>query len=218
MVIDVLVNSCARPDLLEVSINTFKDRIKSDHEFRWVIAEDRADDLRRRDKGIEWIMARADMFAHILFFDKKAGPGFWFAPTIRMCKSDYFFHLEDDNEFVVDVDIDPIIELMKQHNNVVEIMLSRGQVGNVHNPRKVIIHGVSLIERDSFSVATGIFNTKLINDLLSNIGWDEQMHEAGVLTPVSKKLGMRKFTLDHGRQHYVHVGAKKGYRKGGWKK
>lgn len=218
MVIDVLVNSCARPDILEVSINTFMERIKSDHEFRWVIVEDRVSDKKRQAEGRNWIMSNVKIFNHVFFLGKKAGPGFWFAPTVRLCESDYFFHLEDDNKFIVDVDIDPIIELMKKHDDVVEIMLSRGKIRPENNLGKTIIDDIKLTKFDLFSVATGIFNTKQVKRIIDNIGWDKQMHEAGILTPTSKKLGMRKFVLGHGTKHYAHVGAEKGYRKGGWKK
>ena len=208
MVIDVLINSCARPDILEVSINSFRQRVKSDdHEFRYVIVEDRVDDKKRRTQGLDWIIGNRDIFDEIVVSSKKYGPGFFFAPAVKECMSDYFFHLEDDNEFIIDVNIDPIIELMKNHDDVVEVMLSRGKlIRPSNNLGKTIIDGIELTKFDLFSVATGVFNTKLVKQMIDRIGWDQQLHEAGTLTPMSKKLKLRKFVLGHDEKHYTHVG------------
>jgi len=218
MVIDVLINSCARPDILDVSINTFLYRILSSHDARFIIIEDKVEDEERQVKGREYIESRNDLFDKIVYLDKKAGPGFFFAPAVAECKSDFFFHLEDDNEFIQDIYIDPIISLMEKNEDVVEVMMSRGSINPINNPRKTTIDGVKVTEFDLFSVATGLFNTNSVRKMLDKIGWDKQLHEAGTLTPMSKKLGLRKFILGHDEQHYVHVGAEKGYRKGGWRK
>ena len=222
MKIDVLINSCARPGILEVSINSFQERIKTDkHEFRYVIIEDRVDNEDRQKLGHDWIRDNYKLFDEVIFLDRKHGPGFWFAPTVARCKSDIFFHLEDDNEFIVDINIDPIIELMKNHDDVVEVMLSRGKIRPSNNLGECEIDGIELTKFDLLSVATGVFNAKLVRNMIDKIGWDKQMHEAGTLTPMSKKLKLRKFVLGHdrghGESHYVHVGELKGYRKGAWK-
>jgi len=219
MAIDILINSCARIDVLEMSVNTFMERIKSsNHVFRYVLVEDRVDDESRQAAGKKWIKEHSELFDEVIFLKKKAGPGFFFAPAVFLCKSEYFFHLEDDNEFIVDVNIDPIIELMKRYDDVVEIMLSRGKLRPENNLGETIIDDIKLTGFDLFSVATGIFNTKLVKNMIDKIGWDQQLHESGTLTPMSKKLGLRKFVLGHDEKHYTHVGEEKGYRKGVWKK
>ena len=56
MVIDVLINSCARPDVLEISINTFLKKIKTDkHKFRYVLLEDVVTDKCRQEESHRWI-------------------------------------------------------------------------------------------------------------------------------------------------------------------
>jgi hypothetical protein len=217
MVIDVLINSCARPDILEVSINTFRKFVKTSHELRYVIMEDKVRNIKRQNMGREWILDHADLFDEIHFVDKKMGSGFFFAPLVALCKSDYFFHLEDDNEFITKIKMDPLIDLLKDKKNFVEIMMSRGKINKKNNPKKKTINGIELTEFDLFSVATGIFKTELVRKLIDKIGWDKQLHEAGVLTPISKKLKMRKFVLGHDAKHYKHVGEIKEYRKGAWK-
>jgi len=95
--------------------------------------------------------------------------------------------------------------------------LNRGRIRKKNNLGKVIVDGLKLIEFDLFSVATGVFNTKLVKQIIDKAGWKNQLHEAGLLTPISKKLNLKKYILEHGIQHYKHVGAEKGYRKGAWK-
>jgi hypothetical protein len=181
------------------------------------LVEDKVDNERRQKKGIEWIDRNKNLFDEIHFAEKKMGPGFFFAPAVKLCKSDYFFHLEDDNEFIVDINIDSILDVMQRNDYIVEIMLSRGKVNKRNNPKKVIIGGLELTESDLFSVATGMFNTKLVREIINKAGWENQLHEAGVLTPISKKLGLKKYVLGHNVQHYKHVGPEKGYRKGDWR-
>lgn len=216
MDIDVLINSCARPDMLEVSINTFKQCVKSDkYKFRYVVLEDMVDNVKRQSLGRKWITDRKNLFDEVVFKEVKMGPGFFFAPVVSLCRSKYFFHLEDDNKFVKEVNVDPIIEILSKNNSFVEIIMSRGLAPKTTNPRKLEINGTNLTEFDLFSVATGVFNTELVCKLIDSIGWDKRLHEAGVLTPASKKLGLRKFILGHGEKHYTHSNK---YRKGSWKK
>jgi len=217
MDIDVLINSCARPDILEVSINTFMDRIESRHNFRYVILEDKVDNDKRQVAGKKWIENHKDWFDEIIFSESRMGPGCFFGPVVSLCRSDYFFHLEDDNRFIENVGIDPLFDILSNNDNIVEIMMSRGPINPVNKPRKTEIDGIRLTESNLFSVATGIFNTSLVRQLVDTIGWDRPLHEAKVLTPASKKLGLKKFVLGHDAQHYVHVGEEKGYRKGGYK-
>ena len=213
----MIINSCARPDVLEVSINTFMTYVKSGHKFRYVVLEDKVDDGARQREGCDWIKEHRNLFDEVVFSEKKMGPGFFFAPAVSLCKSKYFFHLEDDNEFIKDINIDPLLDILESNDNIIEIMMSRGPINPVNRPRKMVVDDVKLTESNLFSVATGVFNTSLVRKLIDTIGWDKQLHEAGLLTPVSKELGYRKFVLGHGYQHYVHVGEKNGYRKGGYK-
>ncbi len=218
MTIDVLINSCARPDILEVSLNTFMEKIKTNkHDFRYVLVEDKVNNDKRQQKGAKWIEKHRDFFDEVWFAQKKMGPGFFFAPAVSLCKSNHFFHLEDDNKFIKDVNIDTLLDVLDNNDYIIEIMMSRGPINPAHQPRKTEIDGVKLTESSLFSVATGVFNTSLVKQLIDAIGWDKPLHEAKTLTPMSKKIGLRKFVLGHDEQHYVHVGAERGYKKGAWK-
>jgi len=219
MIINVLINSCARPDILETSITTFRKYIKTSHTLKYIILEDKVHDIERQKLGRNWLEKNKDLFDEIHYSERRLGPGFFFAPIVKLCNTEFFFHLEDDNRFFMDIEIDPLINIMKKYNNILEIILRRGKTDPRNNPIEFVIDGLDLTEFDLFSVATGIFNTSLVRIVLSKIGWKKQLREVQVLTPVSKELNLKKYTLGFNNdfKHYDHVGPKKGYRKGEWK-
>jgi hypothetical protein len=219
MDLDVLVNSCARPDTLEVSMRTFRKHIKTSHKLRYVLLEDWIDEDRdRRQKGRKWLTKHQSWFDEIHYAKKRMGPGFFFAPTVKLCQTDFFFHLEDDNEFMFDINIDPLIKVMQNHDDITNIVLRRAKVDKRNHPKNVVIDGLKLTAFDLFSVATGVFNTKVVKRVIDECGWDRQLREAKVLGPAAKKLGFKQYTLgfDENKPHYKHVGPQKGYRKGRW--
>jgi len=219
MNVDILINSCARPDVLKRSINTFRKHIKTSHTLRYVILEDKVDDKERQRAGRKWLNKNRNLFDEIHFAEKRMGPGFFFAPVVKLCKTDYFFHLEDDNEFTFDIEIDPVVEVMKNNEYITEVVLRRGITDSRNHPTNVVIDGLKLTEMDIFSVATGVFNTKSVKEIINKVGWKRQLREVWILGPAAKELGFKKYTLgfNKNKPHYEHIGPKKGYRKGGWK-
>ena len=218
MEIDVLINSCARPDILETSIDTFMKMVKSNnHTFRYVIVEDKVDNEKRQKLGKEFIMDNSFLFDKIVFLDEKAGPGYWWAKTIKLCRSCFHIHLEDDNEFIKKINIDPIISIMKSHNDIIEIIFSRGEIEKNLYPKETMVGNVALTEFESMSVASGLFNTVLVKQMANLIGWDKKMNEFSTLHPMANKLGFRRFFLGHNDKHYTHLGQKLNYRKGKWR-
>lgn len=213
--IDVLINSCARPDILEVSLRTFKEHVRTTGKLRYVILEDKVHDPKRQALCKQWIESQD--FDRVVYAQNRMGPGRFFAPVVSLCESDYFFHLEDDNDFILDIELDPIIEFMRNHDKVVEVMLNRGNKGT-NLGKKITVNSLNLTEFNLFSVATGMFNTMQVRKIIDQLGWDKKLHEAGTLTPTSKKLGLQNYLLGHGEQHYLHVGQIKNYRKGAWVK
>lgn len=219
MIIDILINSCARPDVLEESIFSFRKHIKSKHNFRYVILEDKVENKKRQLLGRKWIEKNKNLFDEIHYSEKRMGPGFFFEPIVKLCRSKYFFHLEDDNIFLKNIFIDPIINVMEMNDNILEIILRRGKTDERNNPKNIKINNLELTEFDLFSVATGIFNTKLVNLVLDKTGRNIQLREVQILKPASIELSLKKYTLGYNTNDidYEHSGIKKNYRKGAWK-
>lgn len=213
--IDILINSCARPDIMDVSLKTFRERVKTTYPLRYVLLEDCVNDHKRQALGREWIDSQE--LDEVVYAEKKMGPGKFFAPVVALCKSDFFFHLEDDNKFVADVYLDPIIEFMKNNDEVVEVILSRGNHPSKVLGKELMLDLVPLTELKLFSVATGVFNTTMVKKIIDSLGWNIKLHEAALLTPAANTLGLKRFLLGHKEQHYIHVGEVENYRKGAWK-
>jgi hypothetical protein len=223
--IDVLISSCARIDILEESILSFKENIHSKHNFRYVLIEDNVENKTRQGMGKKWIDENSSLFDQVHYLEEKAGPGVFWLEALKRCESDYHFHLEDDNKFLTKVNIDPIIDVLQKNKDIVEVVLGRGKIPGSQKPKKELINGVKLTEIDFFSMATGVYNTRLVKRIIDELGWDKRPHELGTLTPKSRELGFRKFILGHSSSfighkidHYAHLSKMHGYAKGSWRK
>ncbi len=220
MDLDVLISSCSRPDILEISINTFKKYIRTTHNLRYVILEDKVDDEQRQELGRKWLEKNEYLFDEIHFSEKRMGPGFYYAPLVDLCKSEFFIHLDDDTKFVTHVNLDKMIDVMKRSSDMTEIIFRRGKTDPRNNPKNVKIYGLKLTQFDLYSNATGLFNTELTCRIIDEAGWKTQLREVQVLGRISKELNLKNYTLgfNNNNIHYEHLSAKRGYRKGGWKK
>ena len=91
MIIDVLINSCARPDSMDICFKSFLKHIKTiKHEFRFVFVEDKVDNEERQALGKEWVEQNKHYFDEIVFLEKKAGFGYHFQEVIKLGKSPIF--------------------------------------------------------------------------------------------------------------------------------
>lgn len=221
MIIDVLFSSCARPGLLEASVHSTKENlISKNHTFRWVIVEDLVDDLERRVVGRQWIEENANLFDEVVFSDVPAVVDKHWQKALKLCKSSIHIRGEDDTNYLMKIDIDPIVDVVMHNKDIIEVIFCRnigGKINPLNNPRKVDIEGLDLTHTRLMSTSVGIYNTSLVMKLLDEVGWDSVLSESGVLTPACDKLGFRRFVLGHDQQHYIHAGASKKYRKGKWK-
>lgn len=219
MEIDILISSCSRPKLLAKSLATFKEKISTtNHHFRYVLIEDYVDDIARRESGLNWIKNNNDMFDEIHILEKKAGFGYHWQEAIKVCKSKYHFHLEDDQEFLLNVNIDNLVEVLASNRDIIQVLFRRSlnQNRKENNPRQVMLNGVELTEVDVMSDSIGVYNTEMVKTLIDNAGWSQQLHEFGVLTPLTATLGFRKTVLGYNDIHYTHVGQLAEYRQGGY--
>lgn len=219
MKIDVAISSCARVDILDRAVSTFLDHAKSKDGFRLIICEDKVDDPNRQDAGRDWIINNANLFDEIVFSDNKLTYVYCFSEILKYIKSPYFFRLEDDVVFHEDIDVDKIIEFMDENKNVAETIFMRKK-HNLSNPTNIDNNtGRSMQLVGFYSIATGVFNTKWTNDIISLSGTG-QCHEGSVLTPAMHKLGANSSVI-YGKNttHVVDcVGDSLGYKKGSWKK
>jgi hypothetical protein len=216
--IDVAISSCARTDILEMAISSFRKHIISKEKFRLIICEDIVDDKERQSNGKEWIEKHSDWFDTIIFSDKKLTYVYCFSEILRYIESTYFFRLEDDVEFFEDIEIDLIVDYLNQNKNISQAIFRR-DVHNLNNSKMTGSIGKrDLFEVNLYSIATGIFNTNWTRKIVGLSGTKE-CHECKVLTPSMNTLGAKSVVIGgvKDRHALIECGNKKGYKKGKWK-
>ena len=109
MTIDVAISSCARPDVLEPSVQSFLKHIVSEHDFRLVLVEDQVEDAKRQAIGHAWLEANKHLFDQLVYANKRLTYVYCFSEIMHYLSSPVFFRLEDDVLFTESLHIDPLI-------------------------------------------------------------------------------------------------------------
>lgn len=218
MIIDVAISSCARIDILENAINTFRKYVKSKDGFRLIICEDKVNDDLRQEKGRVWIKNHIQLFDKVVISDKKLTYVYCFSEVLKHVTSPYFFRLEDDVVFHEEINVDEIIEIMKTMPKLSQLIFKRKKHRLVKpiNVKNKIGRKIKLV--NMYSIATGIYNTKLTNKIIDLSGTG-QCHESSVLAPSMRKLNLNSGVIfGKNKKHALDcVGDSLGYMKGSWK-
>lgn len=216
MNIDIALSSCARVEMMEDAIASFKAYVKTKHNTRWFILEDKVDDAARAEKGRRWIENNRSMFDEVIFADTKMTLVYFWYELLKHVKSDIFIHIEDDLNFQYFCDIDPIISVVENHKNISSIVFLRDDA-KVETMQEETIDGHTLINQELFSVSVGVFNTDAARKIVDYSGTN-QCHEWGTLTPAKKALGYSSYIWGGKTDPYIleHIGKKKGFRKGAY--
>ena len=210
--LNIIFSSCARPKLLEESVFSANKFLKSEKKLRFILVEDLVMSKERKEKGLHWIESNKEKFFKINILDKKAGFGWHFQEAVKESNSEFFFRMEDDQLFKKNIYLDPLLEIMKNNNNLVSISLRRDR-DRRKDKKRLIINDIALAETNFFSDSLGLFNTKLTTKLIDHIGWENQLHENAVMTPASNILKLDKYLLGWRERftrkypvHYFHNG------------
>lgn len=219
MAIDVAISSCARVDILEKAIETFLEYVVSKDGFRLIICEDKVNDQERQVCGKNWIEEHRDLFSKIIYSEKKLTYVYCFSEIVKYLRTPYFFRLEDDVIFDEVIDVDELINFMKSYKDLAQIIFRR-ETHNLTNLEEINNRLERNIQSNPFySIATGVFNLDWTHKILEQTEKGE-CHEAGVLTPIMKKLKAKSFVIN-GKEKIAAlkcIGDDLGYKKGSWKK
>ena len=182
---DVLLSSCARVDILERAVFSFLNHVKSEDGFRIVVCEDMVEDKGRQDIGREWLEDNSSLFDEVVYADRRLTYVYCFSEILERAQSEYFFRLEDDVEFDQDINVDEIVDFMKTQDHLAQLIFKR-KVHPMTNP--VPVSGIErkVVLNDFFSIATGVFSTEYTKRIVDYSGTG-QCHETGVLTPAMRE-------------------------------
>jgi len=216
MTVDVVITSCARPEMLERTVVSFMDNVKFSGNLRTILIEDFVEDEDRRVAGRAWIEANASMFDEVLVMRENVGPYKQFQNAASNVTAPYMFKLDDDAEFVKEIDLDAMVRVMAEDGTLAQLILRRK--GHVEvNPETEIVAGCEVVVHDFYSISFGIHRMIDVRRLFGELGWDCEAHETGVLTPAAARMGMRCGIFGNDESHYRHVGGEMGFDKGRWK-
>jgi len=107
MQIDVFITSASRPDLLEITLESFVKNTKYSGGFRFLINEDYVDPM----KSVECIaIANRITNAFVSCCSPPEGLSTAFCSFVHMFKNDFMFYLQDDFELIRKIDFDEVID------------------------------------------------------------------------------------------------------------
>lgn len=215
MAIDVIINSCARPDFLEISVKSFQKYVRCSEDLRYILIEDRVADSGRRQRGLDWIRLNRGLFDQIILLEDTAGKGFWWYHTLDHCSSDVFIHLEDDCEFLTALDLDPLIALIRQNEEVSELIFNRGPLDTKVPSRKLEMGNRIFFEFELLSIASGVFSLLAMQRIIALVGRETRPHESTNLYFAASELGYKQLYIASPTKHYRHNGCLPSLRKGG---
>lgn len=214
--IDVVITSCARPEMLETTIVSFRERVKFSGKMRIILIEDFVEDLARRVVGRSWIEKNSSLFDEIIVMKENVGPYRQFQNAASRVDAPYMFKLDDDAEFIEDIDLDAMVEIMSEDGTLAQLILRRGDHKEV-SPVVEKIAGEDVVIHDFYSISFGLHRIMDVRGIFGEIGWDAEAHETSVLTPIAAKKGMRCGIFGTNKVHYRHIGGEMGFDKGKWK-
>jgi len=214
--IDVVVTSCARPEMLERTVVSFKENVRFSGDMRMILIEDFVEDDERRIAGRSWIEKNSSLFDEVVVMKENVGPYRQFQNAASRVDAPYMFKMDDDAEFIAEIDLDAMVEIMAQDGTLAQLILRRGEHKEV-SPSVEKVGAHEIVVHDFYSISFGIHRMIDVRRLFGKIGWDTEAHESGVLTPTARKLCMRCAIFGRNNVHYRHVGGEMGYDKGKWK-
>ncbi len=216
--IDVIISSCGRVDVLERTMMSLNNNVKTKDFLRVVLAEDLLIDQKRIDIRDAWIADNRQLFDEIHYSKKKLGYVRAYDFAVKFAESDIFLRLDDDTPFTEEVDIDEIMRHIASTEKICQAIFSRqGHVFVGDNSSLILDSGRPIIENDFYSVSTGLHKTSFARTITGLAGGE--CHESSILTPIM--LREKKTSCVIGgitkKNATDDIGTKLGYIKGGWK-
>lgn len=132
--IDILITSSSRPDLLCKTIETMQQKIKYSGSFRWLLHEDVLDN--NKSAQVKHYAKYSRQFDVIVASDPSVGLGQSIYMMFPYIKSDIFFRTDDDWEYVREIDLDPIISIFEHHEKVNQIIFNKRCIAEFQNTFK----------------------------------------------------------------------------------
>lgn len=137
--IDILITSASRPDSLKSQIKAFYEHVKYDETWAIHLHEDVVPDMEAASKELqEYAIAGLSnpfpIFANVYVSDPRIGRGPALNKLRKHANSKYIWYMEEDFDFVKDIDLNSLIKLMDEYPHINQIVFNWRTLPRIPKP------------------------------------------------------------------------------------
>ena len=144
--IDVLIVGSSRPDFLEKSFFSFKKRVDTKNEFRFLFHEDIID----QDKSKQSVGFGLNYFNTVISDRPRLGQVDSTERLLNIANSKYLIYWEEDWELLEDIHLDLLIKIMDENRNINQIAFPKKTL----NENQISKYPVTICKRDIYLTTT----------------------------------------------------------------
>ena len=163
MEIDVIVTGSSRPDLLEKTVNSFLDRLKTTRGFRFLLHEDCIFEV-ESEESIEWAKYSL-LFDETILSKPHVGLGEGIRILLQKVKSPFLIYLQDDWELEREVDLDALIQAFEENNCINHVHFNKYKTSGSMNGFQQVEHefsGIKMCLYNAWAFLPSVWRTKFV--------------------------------------------------------
>jgi len=122
-VLDILITSASRPDLLQHTVESMQEKLKFSGEFRWLLHEDVLD-KKKSAEVLHWNKYSL-LFDKVIVSEPRVSLGYSIGMMIPYIKSFIFFRSDDDWEYVEKLDLDVFWDMFEKYEKINQIIFNK---------------------------------------------------------------------------------------------
>lgn len=133
-IMDVLITSASRPKNLKSEIVCFLKHVKYSGEFNFHLHEDVVPGMESQSGELSSWARDSGIFTTVYASNPRIGRGRALNKLRQHANSKYVWYLEDDWDFIEDVDLDSILEMMDKHGHINQVAFFYLNIDRVKKP------------------------------------------------------------------------------------
>ena len=132
---DVLITSASRPKSLKTEIECFLKHVKYSGEFRFHLHEDVVPGMVEQSIELSTWAKDSGIFTNVYTSNPRIGRGHALNKLRQHANSKYVWYLEEDWDFIEDVDLDSILETMDRYGHINQVGFFYMNIDSVRKPK-----------------------------------------------------------------------------------
>lgn len=167
---NILITGSSRPELLKLTVNSFKKFLHTEMDINWMLHEDFVFN-EESIKSVKW--ANDSKIFNIIEQSNGIGLGKAISKMIKYFDTEYMFYLQDDWELERPVELDRIVWTMENHKKINNVILPKMKIPAKMNKIEQLpfnYDGLDLALTNGWFLNPGIWRTKIVKDKWTNLG------------------------------------------------